>query len=284
MPDPMIEVKNLTKYYNNFLALDKISFHVKGGEIFSFLGPNGAGKTTTFKILTGLIKATSGQVYVMGFDINKEPHEFKFKIGVLFEQPYLYERLTSFQNLYFFSKIYKVEKYKIDKLLEEVDLFDKRNSLAGNLSKGQKQRLSIARTLLHDPEILFLDEPTSGLDPASAIEVRKIINKLCASGKTIFLTTHYMEEADQLSHHLAIINSGNIITTDTPENLKEKHGEKKLEIKYISNGRVDLKTFTLSNKADFKEISEILGENEIKDIRIKEPTLEEVFIKLTGKT
>jgi ABC-2 type transport system ATP-binding protein len=236
-----IEVDELHRYYNGVKAVRGITFDVNYGEIFGFLGPNGAGKSTTIKVLTGQLRPTSGSAKVVGCDVVEQRQEFKPQIGVVFEYQNLYERLSAWDNLRFSARLYGVEKARINEVLAQVGLQDRAKERIKKYSNGMKQRLLIARALLHQPRVLFLDEPTRGLDPGVAREIRSIIAELAEGGVTVFLTTHYMEEADRLSDRIAIIDQGEIVAIDTPENLKAIHGE--------------------SDRA----------------------TLEDVFIKLTGK-
>ncbi len=221
-----IEVNELHRYYNGVKAVRGITFDVNYGEIFGFLGPNGAGKSTTIKVLTGQLRPTSGSAHVVGCDVVEERQEFKPQIGVVFEYQNLYERLSAWDNLRFSARLYGVEKARIDEVLAQVGLQDRAKERIKKYSNGMKQRLLIARALLHKPKVLFLDEPTRGLDPGVAREIRSIIAELAAGGVTVFLTTHYMEEADRLSDRVAIIDQGEIVAIDTPENLKMIHGEK----------------------------------------------------------
>jgi ABC-2 type transport system ATP-binding protein len=236
-----IEVNELHRYYKGVKAVQGISFDVNYGEIFGFLGPNGAGKSTTIKVLTGQLRPTSGSAHVVGCDVVEQRQELKPQIGVVFEYQNLYERLSAWDNLRFSARLYGVEKARINEVLAQVGLQDRAKERIKKYSNGMKQRLLIARALLHQPRVLFLDEPTRGLDPGVAREIRSIIAELAEGGVTVFLTTHYMEEADRLSDRIAIIDQGEIVAIDTPENLKAIHGE--------------------SDRA----------------------TLEDVFIKLTGK-
>jgi ABC-2 type transport system ATP-binding protein len=220
-----IEVNELHRYYNGVKAVQGITFDVNYGEIFGFLGPNGAGKSTTIKVLTGQLRPTSGSAQVVGCDVVEERQELKPQIGVVFEYQNLYERLSAWDNLRFSARLYGVEKARIDEVLLQVGLQDRAKERIKKYSNGMKQRLLIARALLHQPRVLFLDEPTRGLDPGVAREIRSIIAELAAGGVTVFLTTHYMEEADRLSDRVAIIDQGEIVAIDTPENLKTIHGE-----------------------------------------------------------
>lgn len=215
-----IEVKELSRDYNGIRALDSINFTVEQGEIFGFLGPNGAGKTTTIRILTGQLRPTKGTARVMGCDVVTDRDQLKPQIGVVFDCQNLYERLSGRDNLRFYARLYKVEFSRVDELLEQVGLRRREKDRVSNYSNGMKQRLLIARGLLHRPKVLFLDEPTRGLDPNVARELRSIVRDLAMQGITVFLTTHYMEEADQLSNRVAIIDRGHIVALDTPKNLK----------------------------------------------------------------
>ena len=220
-----IEVRQLTRDYNGLRAVDTITFAVEAGEIFGFLGPNGAGKTTAIKMLTVQLRPTSGTAKVAGCDIVQERQRLKPKIGVVFEYQNLYERLSARDNLVFAARLYGVPRGRVDQVLAQVGLTDRARDRIKNYSNGMKQRLLIARALLHEPEVLFLDEPTRGLDPNVAREIRSIITALSKQGVTVFLTTHYMEEADRLSDRVAIIDQGRIVALDTPQQLKAIHGE-----------------------------------------------------------
>ena len=220
-----IQVQNLTRDYNGLRAVDDISFVVEPGWIFGFLGPNGAGKTTTIKMLTGQLRPTSGQAQVVGCDVVTERQQLKPQIGVVFEYQNIYERLSARDNLVFSARLYGVEKARVEKVLTQVGLTDRARDKVKKYSNGMKQRLLIARALLHEPKVLFLDEPTRGLDPNVARDIRAIVADLARQGVTVFLTTHYMEEADQLSDRVAIIDQGHIVALDTPERLKAEHGE-----------------------------------------------------------
>jgi ABC-2 type transport system ATP-binding protein len=223
-----IEVENLTREFGSLRALDGISFCVEQGEIFGFLGPNGAGKTTSVRILTGQLRPTSGRARVMGCDVVTEREAIKPQIGVVFEYQNLYQRLSARDNLNFTAQLYGVPKDRVDELLVQVGLSERANESLKKYSNGMKQRLLIARALLPWPKVLFLDEPTRGLDPNIARSIRNMVSKLAKSGMTIFLTTHYMEEADQLCDRVAILDQGKIVALDTPQNLKVAYslGEK----------------------------------------------------------
>lgn len=223
-----VEADNLTKSFGGFMAVDHVSFSVKRGEIFGLLGPNGAGKTTIIRMLCTLLLPTEGTAKVMGSDVVKEADEVRQRIGVVTEKLIMYDRLTPMENLKVFGKLYDVPSETLEKQIEEllklVDLWNWRNNRVSDFSSGMRQRLNIVRALLQEPEILFLDEPTLGLDPTTAHNIRRFIQQTNKNGVTVFLTTHYMDEADQLSARIGIIDQGKIIAIDTPKNLKESVG------------------------------------------------------------
>src|SRR4030042_6019961 len=230
MPEA-IEVEGLTKSYGRehrghaaVLAVDHVSFEIRQGEIFGFLGPNGAGKTTTIRICTGLSKPTSGEVRIVGFNINDHPIRVKERIGVVSDVSSLYGEMSIWDNLEFVAELHGLQKAKrvvrIAELLQSFDLHSSRHSKVATLSTGLWKRLTIAAALVHKPDVLFLDEPTTGLDVQSARSIRQLIKHLGHEGKTVFVTTHYIEEADQLCDRVAIINKGKIVTIGPPEELK----------------------------------------------------------------
>lgn len=219
-----IEVENLTRDYNGLRAVDGIRFDVHQGEIFGFLGPNGAGKTTTIKMLTGQLRPTSGRARVMGCDVVEDRENLKPQIGVLFESQNLYERLSGRDNLLFYARLYRVKEERVGEVLDKVGLTGRAHDKVQAYSNGMKQRLMIARALLHQPKVLFLDELTKGLDPNVARDLRAMVKDLAKQGITVFLTTHYMEEADHLSDRVAIIDHGKIVALGTPEQLKAEYG------------------------------------------------------------
>ncbi len=305
-----IEVRELTKFYGEIKAVDHISFEVNEGEIFGFLGPNGAGKTTTVKMLTTILRPTSGRALVAGYDIVKEQRKVRKKIGVVFQDPSVDRQLTGFENLYLHGVIYglsgKELKVKIRKALEFVDLAEFGEVPLKKYSGGMIRRLEIARAMLHDPEILFLDEPTLGLDPQTRAKVWEYIIELKNKGVTVFLTTHYMEEADKLCDRVAIIDHGRIVAIGTPEELKamvgneviyvrirgevdhflelcESSGEFK-EVKKLKDGTIAL--YVTSASTAIPEVFDLASKAEIKveEVKYHRPTLEDVFLHLTGRS
>jgi len=235
--DSIIEVSDLTKFYRDFPAVNHINFKVKGGEIFGFLGPNGAGKTTTIKMLTGLIQPTEGTATIQGKDIRTQIVDIKKTIGVVTENSNLYDELSVLDNLRFVGQLYGVSRLdrekRIGELLKRFDLESKRESKFDILSKGMKRKVTIIAAIIHSPQVVFLDEPSTGLDVLSARILRAMIKELKTLGVTIFLTTHYIEEAEQLCDRVAILVNGAIKTVDTPENLIATSNSKNLEEAFI---------------------------------------------------
>src|SRR5579872_7338392 len=229
-PELMIEAKDLYRFFGAKEAVKGISFSVRRGEIFGLLGPNGAGKTTTIRMLTGQIVPSSGHATVAGCDVVREHQQLKERIGVVSEEQNLYERLSARNNLRFNCWLYNLPESRVDEVLDLVRLRDRAKDPVRKFSNGMKQRLLIARALLHKPPVLFLDEPSRGLDPISAREVRGTIEQLSREGMTILLTTHLLEEADQLCQRVAFINQGRIVANDTPRNLKLAHGKRSVVV------------------------------------------------------
>lgn len=215
-----IEAQDLTRNYHGLCAVDHISFKVEPGEVFGFLGPNGAGKSTTIKMLTGQLRPTEGTAKVAGWDVVAERDQMKPEIGVVFEYQNVYERLSGRDNLSFYARIYGLAAGRVEEVLRLTGLLEQAGDKVKKYSNGMRQRLVIARGLLHQPRILFLDEPTRGLDPGVARDIRAIIADLSTDGVTVFLTTHYMEEADRLCHRVAIIHEGRCVALGTPAELK----------------------------------------------------------------
>jgi len=301
-----IVVEGLTKYYGDLCAVDHVSFTVDAGEVFGYLGPNGAGKTTTIRMLTGLIGPSEGRAWVAGYDIIGETLEVKRRIGVVPEVSNLYDELTVWENLEFISRLYHVpraeRRRRIGELLKLFDLWDRRDTRFRRLSRGLKRRVVLAAALINDPEILFLDEPTTGLDVVSARSLRGLMNRLREMGKTIFLTTHYIEEADQLCDRVAIIVQGRIRAIDTPENLKLKAGVKSIlevELSDRPPGRLlerlrglgevevegrEIRVHTDNPQELLRLLTEGVGRSGLRllSLRSRPPTLEDAFINLTG--
>jgi ABC-2 type transport system ATP-binding protein len=253
--DNIIEIKNLTKKFKDFTAVDDISFNVKKGEIFAFLGPNGAGKTTTIKMLTTLTNPTSGKILINGFDPTKQQHEARASFGIVFQDPSLDDELTAYENMDLHGMLYKVKikdrKERIKQLLEYVELWDRRNNLVKTFSGGMKRRLEIARGFLHHPKVLFLDEPTIGLDPQTRNHIWDYLKKMNKEeGITVFLTTHYMEEADKVSDRISIIDHGKIIATGTSDELKVQTKTDYLEDAFLALTGTAIREETVKGQAN----------------------------------
>jgi ABC-2 type transport system ATP-binding protein len=235
----MIEVRNLVKSYGDFMAVKDISFNVDEGEIFAFLGPNGAGKTTTIKILTTLLKPTSGTVRIDGLDPSVQHNEARKRFGIVFQDPSLDDELTAYENMDFHGVLYhvprKIRQERIEALLKLFELWDRRNDVVKQFSGGMKRRLEIARGLLHTPKIIFLDEPTLGLDPQTRNQLWTHVKKLNQEERvTVFMTTHYMEEAERVAHRIAIIDHGKIVATGSAPELKAQTGADSLEQAFLA--------------------------------------------------
>lgn len=235
----LIQVRNLTKKFGGFTAVDNISFSIKRGETFAFLGPNGAGKTTTIKMLTTLLRPTTGTMLVNGYDPVQNQDAVRRSFGIVFQDESLDEELTAYENMEFHGVLYKVPREilskKIEELLKFVELWDRRNDLVKHFSGGMKRRLEIARGLLHLPKILFLDEPTLGLDPQTRNHIWGYLKELTRTGNiTIFFTTHYMEEAERVADRVAIIDRGTIITEGSPGELMNQTNTGSLEDAFLS--------------------------------------------------
>ncbi len=299
MPDNVIEVDHLIKKYRTVTAVDDISFKVKRGEVFAFLGPNGAGKTTTVEIIETIRSPTSGKVKLLGMDVTKEKMAIVKRIGVLPQQFSSFDGITVRETVHFYSQLFG-KKADVDKLVELVNLYDKRNERYKNLSGGLRQRLGIAIALVNDPEVIFLDEPTTGLDPRARHEVWAVLQDLRKKGKTIFLTTHYMEEAELLADTVAIISKGKIIAMDSPSALVDKNTtHMMLTLKSVdksayvllenigyeaerANG--DLKVKVKNAEGILAILNKLKDENvKYKSMDVRKPNLEEVFLKLTGE-
>jgi len=307
-----VEVKDLTKSFGTLLAVDHVSFEVRGKEIFGLLGPNGAGKTTSIRMICGMLRPTSGTAVIGGFDVLQKPQQVKRKIGLVPDISHLFGELSAKVNLEFMGKLYgldkKTRRERINQVLELFQLKERQNDLVRYYSKGMHRRLTIAAALLHQPEILVMDEPTSGLDAQTARLVREIILNLNKEGRTILLTTHQIDEADRLAHRVGIIDHGHLIALNAPEQLKNStQGMRALEIK-ILNGVDQQKWIPIIKEADgvdrvfqsegkirilSKDLPQLIPTvvnlidkqgGKIENISVAQPTLEDAFINLTGKS
>lgn len=278
----MIEVENLIfSYQRQKQILHGLTFSVSDGEIFGFLGPNGSGKSTTQKILTGILQGYGGKVRIFGKALELQQKNFREKIGVLFEFPYLYTNLSALDNLRYFASFYPADSRRdVNELLELLEF--KKDFLkkpVSSYSKGMRQRVSMARALLNNPQLLFLDEPISGLDPQGAVLFRRIIEEEREKGTTVFLTTHNMMDADLLCDRVAFIADGEIKAIDTPKKLKEKNSSHQVEIDYLYRGKCGTTVMEMPElKAGIP-----FPHDEVIGIHSQEPTLEDIFIQYTGR-
>jgi ABC-2 type transport system ATP-binding protein len=309
--ESIIEVKNLTKMFNKFTAVDDISFDVKKGEIFGLLGPNGAGKSTTLRMLSTLARPTKGTAVIGGFDITKDDNEVRKLIGIVSEKMIMYNRLTAKENLWFFGSLFNLPKdvmsKRIDELLELVQLTKWKNAQVGTFSTGMRQRMNVVRALLNRPQVLFLDEPTLGLDPQSSVEIREFIKKLNKeNGTTVVVTTHMMVDADLMCDRIAIVDHGKIVALDTSANLKKQISGAdttiiSLEIANLSQELIDairglecVDAVTQENTLNLRIIvhgSEAFDHvidairskgGKISSMQNLQPSLEDVFLHITG--
>ena len=281
----MITVKDLTFAYAGGTkpAIRSLNFAVEPGEIFGFLGPSGAGKSTTQKILNGLLKGYQGQITVLGKELNTWHSDYYEHIGVSFELPNHYLRLTALENLAYFRSLYRGETEDPKKLLELVGLQEDGDTLVGQYSKGMRMRLNFVRALLHKPELLFFDEPTSGMDPVNAKIIKDLIQGLKDEGRTIFLTTHNMNVADELCDRVAFIVEGEIKLIDTPKALKVRHGQRRVQIEFGLNGQWQQQEFALDGLGHNHEFINLLHRPDIQTIHTQETSLERIFIQVTGR-
>jgi ABC-2 type transport system ATP-binding protein len=301
-----IDVENLTKYYGRLLAVDHISFQVKEGELFGFLGPNGAGKTTTQRILTGVIEANDGNAEIMGYDIREEAFHAKSIMGIVPEAANPYIDLSAWDNLILMGQLYNVPRErrneKASLFLKMFELYERRNQKVKTFSKGMKQRLLLSMALISEPRILFLDEPTAGLDVQSARFIRNLIGELNGEGITVFLTTHNLEEANQLCHRIAIIDHGKIATIDSPQNLRRAFQrmqsveigfatpfnrigllEKLTGVSEVKRMGNSFRLYTEDPSRVIQELTNLAQEQNLRFAALNTlgPSLEEVFIKIT---
>ena len=276
----IIEVQSLEKVFANQTALEDVNFHVKKGEIFGFLGPSGSGKTTTIKILTGQLNQTSGKATVFGEPVSEmKKGGARKKIGVLTDNSGLYGRLSIYDNLKLFSDLYGVPVKRIEEVLDIVNLKSEKKKVVSKLSKGMLQRVTLARTLLHEPELLFLDEPTSALDPVNSQHIHNGLRELNARGTTIFLTTHDMNEAELLCDRVAFLNKGQIRLMDEPGKLRKRYSDSTVTVELKNDEKVVLKT----TDEGAQQMFDYMSSNNVVAIHSNEPTLGHIFVEVTGR-
>jgi ABC-2 type transport system ATP-binding protein len=302
-----IEMVDLCKNFGSFRAVDHLSLSVRQGEIFGLLGPNGSGKTTTINMVSGLSLATSGEVRVMGYDVRHEARKIRSLLGSVPQETALYEELSAWTNMDFHADLFNIprkeKKERITKLLTLVELLDRKDSRVGTFSGGMKRRLALGRALLHDPQLLYLDEPTLGVDVQARRAIWDYVLALRDQGKTVLITTNYLEEAQALCERLAIIDHGKLIAVDTPDHLKQTYGGSVIEVEtaqaaqqavetikalpgvtHVEQDGARVKITTSGIDGGVAQIVNVLAqESDIRDIALREPNLDEIFLLLTGK-
>lgn len=278
----MFSVSNLKYKYpkNPAYAIDGIDFEIREGEIFGFLGPSGAGKSTTQKVLIKLLKDFEGSIRYQGKPLEAYTDEFYQDIGVSFEMPISFSKLTALENLAFFQKLYR-RTADVEPLLKRVGLWEDRNKKAGEYSKGMKIRLNFVRAMLNNPKMLFLDEPTNGLDPANSRIIKDMILEFKRQGGTVFLTSHIMSDVDELCDRVAFIANGKLREVDSPRNLKIKYGKRSVKVEYRDNGNLVTKEFSMA-EIKTPAFFDLLRDREIETLHSGETTLEDIFIQVTG--
>lgn len=283
--EAILRVRDLNYHYPGSLGpvLRGLDFEIREGEIFGFLGPNGSGKSTTQKLLTRILPGYRGEVEIFGRDLSTMSDDFYNRIGVCFEFPNLYEKLTAEENLEFYRGFFDVPTEKPAELLERLDLpVGDRRSVA-QYSKGMKMRLVVARSLLNCPRFWFLDEPTTGQDPEHAVQVRELIRERAASGTTVFLTTHNMTVADELCDRVAFLVAGEITAVDTPRRLKLRHAQKVARVEAVNGKGTEIRDFPIQDQLGKDRFIEWVRHHDVQTIHTLEPSLEDVFLKMTGR-
>ncbi len=281
---PVFEVKDLRFTYrkSSIEAVAGISFTVHEGEVFGLLGPSGAGKSTTQKILTKLYTDYQGDIQYLGKDLSSYSNDYYEDIGVGFELPVHFSKLTGMENMKFFSELYK-SRADIEPLMKMVGLHEDKDRLVGEYSKGMKMRLNFVRALLNNPKVLFLDEVTNGLDPKNARIIKDAIRAFKENGGTVFLSTHLMNDVEELCDRVAFIRRGEIVEIATPRELKIKHGRREVKVEYFNNGKTDEATFELDGIGDNEDFTKLLKEKTIETIHSGETSMDEIFIAVTGE-
>lgn len=281
---PSIVARDVAFSYGAKRAVDGVSFSVAPGEILGFLGPNGAGKSTTIKMLTGQLAPGSGEIEVLGMPMPARRTQIQARIGVCFEEKNLYPNMSAAQNLRFFASLFGVRGFDPAPLLERVDLAQRAKDRVADFSKGMRQRLMMARTLVNSPDVLFLDEPTDGLDPVSARAIRALVKAEAARGVAVLLTTHDMMEADELSDRVAFINDGRLLAVDRPEHLKLAHGQRSVRIRRRrADGGVSEEVVALDAADTPEMVKAAMGSGDVLTVHTEEASLEDVFVAFAGR-
>jgi ABC-type multidrug transport system ATPase subunit len=281
--DAAVVAQDLSYAYGDLVAVDGVSFTVAPGEIFGVLGPNGAGKSTTIKLLTGQLTPAAGRVGVLGLHGVADRAAIQARIGVCFEEKNVYPNLSARENLRFFARLFGIHDLDIDGLLTRVGLSERGDDRVSGYSKGMRQRLMIARTLVNAPDVLFLDEPTDGLDPVSARTIRRLIRDEAARGAAVLLTTHDMYEADELSDRVAFIDAGRILAMDAPEELKLRHGTRSVRVRLRGAAGIEEEVISLDGDGDTDLLADLVTRPEVLTIHTEEATLEDVFVAFAGR-
>jgi ABC-2 type transport system ATP-binding protein len=279
----MLHVQGLTVHFGSFVALEGISLALQPGEIFGFLGPNGAGKTTTLNVLTGQIRPTEGTVLLDGLSLWESFEELKCRFGYIPDFDNHLEELTADQNLNLFCRLYRIPNSRAREVLETVELIGERDQKVKNFSKGMKKKLTIAREILHLPELIYLDEPTANLDVHSTAVIRSLLKRLAEGGTTIFCTTHNMEEAEELCDRIAILDQGKTVGIDTPEGFKTRYAEPRVRVVMEGTKGRETRLFQLDEEADRAFLAESVRLGRVVSMHSESTSLEDVFLKLTGR-
>ncbi len=279
----MISVKNCEFSYDKKPFISDVNFEVGQGEIFGFLGPSGAGKSTLQKILIGLLKNYKGSVQVFGKEVHAQKDDYYERIGIDFEFPSFYEKLTAEENLKFFASLYQKKPRNIDQLLEQIGLLRDKDKKVSGYSKGMKSRLNFVKALLHDPELLFLDEPTSGLDPSNSRIMKDMILGEKKAGKSIIITTHNMQDAAELCDRVAFIVDGHVKALDTPHNLIMKKGAGVISYSYLENGIETKAQCAINESGSDAKLQQLVSEGKLLTIHSMEPDLGDIFMEVTGR-
>ncbi len=283
--EPAVLTEDLTFAYGDAMAVEGVGFSVAPGEIVGLLGPNGAGKSTTIKMLTGQLRPKRGRIEILGMEMPRQRTEIQRRIGVCFEEKNLYLSMSATDNLRFFARLFGIRNYDPAPMLERVGLADRAKDHVREYSKGMRQRLMMARTLVNQPDVLFLDEPTDGLDPVSARMIRELIRSEAATrGAAVLLTTHDMMEADTLSDRVAFINDGRILTLETPEELKLRYGRRSIRVRSRHpDGRVEEQVVPLGSDGAEQRLDGLLTGGDVLTVHSEEASLEDVFVHFAGR-
>ncbi len=283
MPGSALSVSGLSYSFGQVRAVDNVSLEVAAGEIVGLLGPNGAGKSTTIRMLTGQLRPDSGSITILGHPMPEAREAIQARMGVCFEEKNVYDAMSAVENLRFFASLFGIKRFDPMPILTRVDLAGRAEDRVSTYSKGMRQRLMMARSLINEPDILFLDEPTDGLDPVSSRTIRDLIKDQAARGAAVILTTHDMFEADELSDRVAFINEGSILAVDTPEELKLAHGQRAVKIRSRDDGVISEIVVPLDDPDATEQLRQAMSAGHILTIHTEEATLEDIFVEYAGR-